>query len=128
MDIVAFEKLRLAIINHSSLVPFNPTRLLFVASDACDTGCGGVVYHNTATLDAVSATGEELKELISMVSGGFTKAQAKWNTTEKEAYAFYMTIVSHSRYLSGRPFHIFTDHQALTYLVESTNAKVQRWK
>ena len=63
-----------------------------------------------------------------MVSGGFTKAQLKWNTTEKEAYGFYMTIVSHSRYLSGRPFQSFTDNQALTYLVESTNAKVQRWK
>ncbi len=126
-DKVAFEKLRLAIINHSDLVPFNPSRAIFVASDACDTGYGGVVYHiSPATTDLTK--GEEIKELISMVSGGFTKAQLKWNTTEKEAYGFYMTIVSHSRYLSGRPFQSFTDHQALTYLVESTNAKVQRWK
>ena len=63
-----------------------------------------------------------------MISGGFSKAQAKWNTTEKEAFAFYTTIVSHSMFLAGRHFHIFTDHQALTYLVESVNAKVQRWK
>ncbi len=37
--------LRLAIINHFDLVPFNPSRSIFAASDACDTGYGGVVYH-----------------------------------------------------------------------------------
>ncbi len=42
-DIVAFEKIRLAIINHSPLVTFNPKRAFFIASDACDTGYRGVV-------------------------------------------------------------------------------------
>lgn len=115
VDIAAFEKLRLAIINHSPLVPFNPKRAILVASDACDTGYGGVVYHTNESDTACVHTGEATKELISMVSGGFTKAQLKWNTTEKEAYGFFMTITSHARYLSGRPFHIFMDHQALTY-------------
>ena len=44
------------------------------------------------------------KHLVSMISGGYSKAQAKWNTTEKEAFAFY-TIVSHSMFLAGRHFH-----------------------
>ena len=125
-DIAVFHRLRLAIVNHSSLVPFDSQRPIFVASDACDTGYGGVVFHTGS--DSASSIATDNKQLISMVSGGFTKAQLKWNTTEKEAYGFYMTIMSHSRYLSGRPFHIFTDHQALTYLTESVNAKVQRWK
>ena len=87
------------------------------------------MYHITPSTTGATK-GEETKDLISMVSGGFNTAQLKWNTTEKEAYGFYMTItlVSHSRYLSGRSFQSFTDHQALTYLDESTNAKVQRWK
>lgn len=125
-DIAAFERLRTAIINHSPLFPFDHHRPIFVASDACDTGYGGVVFHTVS--DSASGIETDNKQLISMVSGGFSKAQLKWNTTEKEAYGFYMTIMSHSRYLSGRSFHIFTDHQALTYLVESVNAKVQRWK
>ena len=120
VEIVAFERLRLAIVNHESLVPFDPARPIYVASDACDTGYGGVVYH--------LAPDNVTKDLVSMVSGGFSKTQLKWNTTEKEAFAFYTTIASHSMFLAGRHFTIFTDHQALTYLVESVNAKVQRWK
>ena len=118
LDIVAFEKLRLAIINHADLVPFDPTRPIYIASDACDTGYGGVVYHITH-----STTGEETKDLISMVSGGFNAAQLKWNTTEKEAYGFYMTIVSHSRYLSGRSFHSFTSLFWYLYLFTISNGQ-----
>ena len=42
--IAAFERLRLAIINHAPLVPFDSMKSIFVASDACDAGYEGVVF------------------------------------------------------------------------------------
>ena len=57
-----FREIRLAIINHAYLVPFDPSRPIFIASDACDTGYGGVVYHITPSTTGATK-GEETKKI-----------------------------------------------------------------
>ena len=49
---------------------------------------------------------------------------------QKEAYAFYYSITNLSDLLRDRKFHIHitTDHKNLTFIGDSTNATVVRWK
>ena len=48
--------------------------------------------------------------------------------SQKEAYAFYYCITHLSYLLRDRKFHLKTDHRNLTFVGDSVNAMVVRWK
>ncbi len=56
--------------------------------------------------------------------------EAKFSATELEALALLATVEHLSYYLSGREFVAYTDHVALTHLMDKTphTNKLHRWK
>ena len=65
---------------------------------------------------------------IAFISRTLDKGQRKWSTPEKECYAIYYSLVKLEHLLLDREFIIHTDHKNLTFLDESANARVNRWK
>ena len=47
---------------------------------------------------------------------------------KKEAYAFFYSITNLSYLLRDRKIHLKTDHKNLTFIGDSTNAMIDRWK
>jgi hypothetical protein len=47
--------------------------------------------------------------------------QAKWSTTDLEAYAITMAVAEWEAYLTHRKFTVATDHKALTYIFKGTS-------
>ena len=66
---------------------------------------------------------------IAFISKTLTKSQReKWSTAQKEAYAIYYALCKLEHLLLDREFIIHTDHKNLTYINDSVNAMVVRWK
>ena len=65
---------------------------------------------------------------IAFISKTLTESQRKWSTPQKEAFAIYYTLCKMEHLLLDRHFTIHTDHKNLTYVNDSVNAMVVRWK
>ena len=66
---------------------------------------------------------------IAFISKTLTQAQRdKWSTPQKEGYAIYYALCKLEHLLLDREFVIHTDHKNLTYINDSVNAMVVRWK
>jgi transposase InsO family protein len=66
---------------------------------------------------------------IAFISKTLTQAQRdKWSTPQKEGYAIYYALCKMEHLLIDREFVIHTDHKNLTYINDSVNAMVVRWK
>ncbi len=59
-----------------------------------------------------------LEHPIAYTSKHLTDAQAKWCTTEKEAYAIIHSVKVFFHFLIGTTFTIVTDHAALEYIMK----------
>ena len=114
-----FEEVKVYCSNPVNLYYIDPSRPVFVNTDASLKGWGGIVYQ----LDD-----EGNKRICGIKSGSWNKVQAKWPTVEQEAYAIYRTIIDFEYCLVGRPFTLYTDSQNLTFLKESPSRKIQRWR
>ncbi len=103
---VSYSSIITAIINHSSLIIPNSGEVRCVFSDASTTGIGGAlcVCRNNY-MDAL---------LI----------------LELEALALLETVEQFRLYLAGRQFKAFTDHQALSGILDGVqlSSKLTRWK
>ena len=65
---------------------------------------------------------------IAFISKSLNKSQRKWSTPEKECFAIFYALSKLEHLLLDREFIIHTDHVNLTFLKESKNARVNRWK
>lgn len=59
----------------------------------------------------------KIEAVIAYTSKHLTDFQSKWSTTEKECYAIIHTVKTFFHYLYNTSFVIWTDHQALRYLM-----------
>lgn len=93
-------------------------------TDASHYAAGAILYQR----DENEQPGRELK-VIGYYSYTFTKTQENYTTTEKEALAVVMSLRYFRSYLEGKHFNLFTDNQALTYLLQLTQPKgrIARW-
>ena len=90
-----------------------------MATDTCNKGWGAIVFH-------LNPDGS--KQIFGIASGTFTVTESNWTTNELEAFAIIKGFRAFKRYISGRPFKLFTDHKNLTFLHAATSPKIIRWK
>ena len=65
---------------------------------------------------------------IEFISKTLTKAERKWSTFEKEAFAIFYALRKWETNLKDVKFTLFTDHRNLTYIAKDHNSKVTRWR
>ncbi|CBY09579.1 unnamed protein product [Oikopleura dioica] len=68
--------------------------------------------------------------LVSAISHTFTRAERRWNVSEKEMYGILWCCERLEKLLRGRFFHVHTDHRCLVYLNKRKfkNSKIHRWQ
>ncbi|KAI9558425.1 hypothetical protein GHT06_015208 [Daphnia sinensis] len=85
--------------------------------------------------DFAESDEQELREsdgvevVIAYTSKHLNDREAKWSTTEKEAYAIIHAIEVFRTYLYGRRFTVYTDHRPLEWLMSKTEpaGRLARW-
>jgi hypothetical protein len=99
------------------------TQLL--ACDAPSYGVGAMLFHTTP---------EGLEQPIWFASRTLSTSERNYSQTEKEALALVYGVKTFERFLIGRTFQLFTDHQPLTFIFNPTRAlsatataRIQRW-
>ena len=91
---------------------------VFLHTDASDFGIGANLYQV-----------KDNKEVpIAFISKALTTTEVKWSTPEKECYAIFYALVKLEYLLRDIHFTLRTDHRNLTFLNESFQQKVKRWK
>lgn len=93
-------------------------------TDASNYGTGAVLYQR----DLSSPPTQQLR-VIGYYSYTFNPTQQNYSTTEKEALAVLMAVRYFRSYIDGRKFSLYTDHQALTHLLNMSEprGKLARW-
>ena len=88
-------------------------------TDASDRGIGAVLSQQL----------ENIERPIAYYSKKLLPREMRYSTVEKECLAIVKAIHHFDVYLTGRPFHIQTDHRALQYLDKARhgNGRIARW-
>lgn len=68
------------------------------------------------------------EETIIFLSRKLTPAETRYSTTDLECLAFVYTVSDQRHLLIAKEFVWQTDHRNLTFLSQSQNGRVQRWK
>lgn len=108
-----FDILKNAIIDSPMLIYPDFTKRFCVATDASNTGCGGVLYHPESDDDL------DIKAdaIVAICSHKWSESQRNYSAYKKELYGLVYCLRRFHEYIWGRPDTIvFTDHKPLTYL------------
>ena len=114
----AFNTLKTRIHECPKLFFVDHTSPIHLYTDASDYGIGAYLCQ--------IINGREVP--IAFISKTLDKAHRDWSVPEKECYAIYYAFTKFEHLLLDREFIVHTDHVNLTFLKESTNARVKRWK
>ena len=119
-DSVAFTQLKNNFVNAVTLRHYLAGVNFRLQTDASDVGISGVLYQ-------LDGRGEP--RIVSLVSRVLPKCEINYNTTEKELLAIIYSVMKFRTYLYASRFHIVTDHQALTFLLNTpfTTARSMSW-
>ena len=109
----------------------NFSREFIIYTDASGYGIGAVLAqvqgppHSANTVEE----NDENEVVIAYSSKHLNDREAKWSTTEKEAYAIIHAIQVFRPYLYGRKFTVITDHKPLEWLMSKTepSGRLARW-
>ena len=98
----------------------------YLATDASQSGIGGVLYQPTA------GTGEDIAadNMVALCSKKLNASQVNYSVYKKELYALIYSLRQFHCYLWGRTDTvIYTDHKPLIYMFESAQLSVplQQW-
>lgn len=120
----AFKASKSWLLSTSVLTYYNPSRELGLVCDASAYGLGAVLFHKV---------GSEERP-IAFASRTLTKTEQAYAHIEKEALAVVYGLKKFHKYLFGRKFVIYSDHQPLAGLLGEDRpipamsaARVQRW-
>jgi hypothetical protein len=91
---------------------------IILETDASQYGIGAYLYQ------IINGS----KRPIAFMSKTLTKAELKWSTIEKEAYAIFCAFRKFEHLLRDVHFTLRTDHRNLTFLNVESREKVKRWK
>jgi transposase InsO family protein len=101
----AFEAIRQHLLTAPVLAPFDPTAPLTVATDASNTGLGGVLLQHGRP--------------IMFVARSLSPAETRYAAIEKELLAVRFVLERCHFYTYGRPIVLQTDHKPLLGLADS---------
>ncbi len=102
----AFESLKQAVSQKPVLILPDPALPYTVTTDASGFAVGGTLAQDQ---------GQGLQP-IAFLSKKMLPAERNYPVHEQELLAIIIALKSWRHYVSGRPFHILTDHHSLTYL------------
>ena len=71
---------------------------------------------------------DNVEQPIAFISKALNTTEVKWSTPEKECYAIFFALVKLEYLLRDIHFTLRTDHRNLTFLNESFQKNVKRWK
>jgi hypothetical protein len=114
----AFDKIKQSINNCPLLSFLDEHAPVFLHTDASDYGIGAYLFQLK----------DKVEYPIAFISKALNDREKKWSTPEKECYSIYYSLIKLEYLLRDIHFTIRTDHRNLTYLNNSANAKVNRWK
>ena len=114
---IAFEQIKLAILEASDNNFIDYDYELFLRTDASNLGIGGNLYQII----------EDIHIDIVFIQKQFNDTQTKWKTIEQEAYAIYYCITHLEHFLLGHRFTVETDHRVLQYIKNSEVKKLVGW-
>ena len=119
-ELKAFNTLKEILMSEPVLAIFDPDKNCELFVDASRIGIGGILCQR-----------DEDQELhpIAYFSSRLSPPQENWHTTDLESLALVESVEHFDDYLSGRPFIVYSDHSALTWLLDSTRltGKAYRW-
>ncbi len=111
----SFEGIKDAFSTASILAQFDPDRIVYVETDASNTGVAAVISQ-VFPIEVDGTTNQVLKP-VGFMSKGFTSAQANYTVWDRELTAFFLAFV-HWRALLLSCRHVIqviTDHKNLEY-------------
>ena len=94
------------------------SKSFYLHTDSSMVGIGAYLFQ-------VDEQGNELP--LRFLSQRYSDQARRWCTTEQEAYAVYKGILGCQDIVRGHLLTLRTDHRALVFMQNSTNAKVIRW-
>jgi hypothetical protein len=114
----AWDQIREDIRDCQQLFFLDPNAPVFLHTDASDYGIGAYLFQIV----------DGIEQPIAFMSKALSDAESRWNTTEKECYAFVYAFKKFEHLIRDIHFTLRTDHRNLTYINESISPKVRRWK
>lgn len=116
----AFEKLKTALTTAPVLAFADFSRKFYISVDASNHAVGGYITNDPPPND----------KPIEYFSKSLNQAQRNYSTTHRELLAIILAIEQFQHYIWGKPFVLYTDHQALTYLFNQSKpgSRLLRWK
>jgi hypothetical protein len=102
----AFNNLKKALLNDTVLSFPDLNHDFYVGTDASNVGIGIILYQ---------IINDEVK-YISMQAKSLSKSERNYSATKRELLAVVYALKKFHKYLYGKPFILYTDHKALTYL------------
>jgi hypothetical protein len=126
----AFNRIKCCLTSNPILKYPDFTRDFIVHTDASGYGIGAVLAQMQRPPHSEDPEGsDDVEVVIAYSSKHLNDRQAKWSTTEKEAYAIVHAIDVFRPYLYGRKFIVFTDHKPLEWLMSKRepSGRLERW-
>ncbi|XP_064463517.1 uncharacterized protein K02A2.6-like [Ornithodoros turicata] len=121
----AFEDTKQLLVKSKCLVYYDVRKPLGLICDASAYGLGAIIFH-------IMSDGSERP--IAFASRTLTASEKNYAQCEKEALAIIFGLKRFHRYLYGRHFVIYTDHQPLLGILAANKAipalaaaRIQRW-
>jgi len=105
-----FEQIKHELSSHPVLTLYNPAADTVVAADASSFGLGAVLTQKQS---------DNQWRPIAYASSALSSAETRYAQIEKEAQAITYTCEQFQEYLTGRPFHIHTDHKPLVPILST---------
>lgn len=118
-DTAAYQALQAGINASATLFFPDPSKEIFLETDASDYGIGAYLYQ-------MDEQGN--KYPIAFISKNLAGAQLNWSVPEKEAYGIFYALQKLEYLLRDVHFILKTDHKNLTYINFGNSAKILRWK
>jgi hypothetical protein len=114
----AFERVKKLLCDCPTLFWIDETAPVHLYTDASKLGVGAYLCQER--------NGKQVP--IRFFSKSLNKGQRKWDVPRLEAYAIYAAFKEFDYLLRDAFTHIYTDHKNLTFIRDSTNEVVIRWK